>query len=520
MKKIYIILATLLVTGLSSCDMEKYPYSSVEESQYLATMNDFTNARIGIYSYYRSITTGGYILTPELQCDDFHATAGFSNSYGNQYRWDFQSSDGNVEGVWQNHYAHIARCNYFIDGYNKVLDGTVTDLSDANKELIAAYAGEAYFTRAYNYFQLVGYFCKAYNPATADSDLGLPLQLAYSPTSDASAYPGRSSLKATYEQILSDLTEAKKLVNTSKTVTQAQNVLNYISQDIVTAFQARVALQMKDYTTAISNSTSLINTGKYPLLNSEDGGEAFRNMWVKDTGSEVIWQIYMSADELGSATGTSFWGQYKKDDPSSQVMDYIPSQKLIDLYEQDRDIRFAAYFAPFTLKVSTGATGDIYVFDKYPGNPDIYNVVSVDNHYTNKSKPFRISEQYLIAAEAYVGNNDIVNGAKYLNLLRASRLVDYVDVTYNSPNTLLADIQDERHKELVGEGFRLTDLKRWGLGVNREDATQDAALVLLPGGTNTTALTKTADDFRMVWPIPKSETDVNPQIKGQQNPGY
>lgn len=40
-------------------------------------MNDFTNARIGIYSYYRSITTGGYILTPELQCDDFHATAGF-----------------------------------------------------------------------------------------------------------------------------------------------------------------------------------------------------------------------------------------------------------------------------------------------------------------------------------------------------------------------------------------------------------------------------------------------------------
>ena len=106
---------------------------------------------------------------------------------------------------------------------------------------------------------------------------------------------------------------------------------------------------MKDYTTAISNSTSLINTGKYPLLNSEDGGEAFRNMWVKDTGSEVIWQIYMSADELGSATGTSFWGQYKKDDPSSQVMDYIPSQKLIDLYEQDRDIRFAAYFARFCL---------------------------------------------------------------------------------------------------------------------------------------------------------------------------
>ena len=84
----------------------------------------------------------------------------------------------------------------------------------------------------------------------------------------------------------------------------------------------------------------------------------------------------------------------------------------------------------------------------------------------------------------------------------------------------MAEIRDERHRELVGEGFRLSDLKRWGLGVNRQNAVQDANLVLFPGSENTTALTKNADDFRMVWPIPKAEIDVNPQIKGQQNPGY
>lgn len=27
-------------------------------------------------------------------------------------------------------------------------------------------------------------------------------------------------------------------------------------------------------------------------------------------------------------------------------------------------------------------------------------------------------------------------------------------------------------------------------------------------------------DYRLVWPIPYREMSVNPQLKGQQNPGY
>mgnify|MGYP003391526541 CR=1 FL=1 len=28
------------------------------------------------------------------------------------------------------------------------------------------------------------------------------------------------------------------------------------------------------------------------------------------------------------------------------------------------------------------------------------------------------------------------------------------------------------------------------------------------------------DDHRFTWPMPKTEMDSNPQLKGQQNPGY
>lgn len=91
---------------------------------------------------------------------------------------------------------------------------------------------------------------------------------------------------------------------------------------------------------------------------------------------------------------------------------------------------------------------------------------------------------------------------------------------YSDAAILMNAIKTERQRELVGEGFRLTDLKRWNEGVKRENAVQNRSLVLYPGAETTTALTKSADDYRMVWPIPKSETDVNPQIKNQQNPGY
>ena len=116
--------------------------------------------------------------------------------------------------------------------------------------------------------------------------------------------------------------------------------------------------------------------------------------------------------------------------------------------------------------------------------------------------------------------NDLGNAGAYLNQLMGSRIAGFQNASYSDATILLNAIKDERHRELVGEGFRLTDLKRWGQGVKRENSVQDKNLVLYPGAETTTALSKEANDYRMVWPIPKAEMDVNPQLKGQQNPGY
>lgn len=514
MKKKHILFAAFFAMfGLSSCDMEKYPYSSIEESLYMKTLNDFASARIGLYSSYRSVTSGGYLFTSDFQCDDFMASADYSNTYGSQYRWIFQTTDGNIEGIWGGYYGMIARANYYIDSYTKT-QGMTDGFSESDSAKMSAYVAEAYFTRAYAYLQLAGYYCKAYDANTAGQDLGLPLQLIYNPSSDASKYPGRSTLAETYDQIYSDIENAEKMVN-PEAILDGKDAIHYISADAVQALKARAALQRKDYALAASTASALIDSGKYPLASTERG---FRDIWLNDKGSEIIWLIYMDKNELGSPNGLRFWGQYIVGDQSLQKPDFIPSQELLDLYSAD-DIRLTSYFADFDYTASNGSTGNIKVFDKYPGNPAIYSQTNVDNHYVNMSKPFHISEMYLIAAEAYANTGNLNEGSKYLNALKQARISGYEGGTYGEAN-LLSEIQSERRRELVGEGFRFTDLKRWGLGIDRGNNYQNNNLVLLPGNMNTTALRKEADDYRFIWPIPKSEIDSNPQLKGQQNPGY
>lgn len=63
---------------------------------------------------------------------------------------------------------------------------------------------------------------------------------------------------------------------------------------------------------------------------------------------------------------------------------------------------------------------------------------------------------------------------------------------------------NERERELVGEGYRLMDLKRWGKGVKRGKP-QSKGLVLFPGQASTDGLDKPVDDQRMLWPIPKQK---------------
>lgn len=501
MKKRLIITSILaaLTLGVTSCSLDKRPYGVIEPENALETIQDAERLRNGLYDFFRTCVGGTFATADEIRSDLFHATAGFGNNGGSMYYWNYTPADGTPETIWANCYILIANANLFIERASSV---NTEDWTDADRQNLSIWMGEAYFIRAYFHNELVKYFCLDYK-GNEDS-YGVPYITSYSPSSDQSTYPTRGTLRETYEKINADLQQARELVTTAGSVGSTR-----ITADVVTALIARVALNMGDYATAETEAGALIDSGRYPLISATDTA-AFRNMWTNDSGTECIFQFDASyPNELGSSYDYGYISyQYTQDQYTPW---YVPTQEVIDLYDPN-DLRFRYHFGARTITASGGATYDLLLLTKFPGNPLLRQSIS-DNNYQQKAKPFRIAEMYLIRAEARA--NISGDWASDINALRQARIPDYN--VANTTNDAPTNILQERVRELIGEGFRMQDLRRFNQGLLRGDA-QVPEAIYMPDTYQ--GFEVPAGNFRMIFPIPQEEIDANRQIAGQQNPGY
>ena len=496
--KTFLIAATA-VLAVSACSLEKYPDNAISTKDAMESVADCQAFRNGLYSGMKGVFTGAYVYATDLQTDLYHAVKNFGNFQGAFYHYSVVASEGMASNAWYGLYGVIGNANFLIEGTQKLLaQGTLTE---GDQALVQQYYGEACYLRAHMYYQLACYFCNDYDPETADEFMGVPVVTKYAPTGDADKYPSRPSLQATYDQILLDLTEAEKYVTAAGAPRSA-----YVTKDVVAALQARVALMMHDYDTAYTKAAGLVASGTYPLVTD---AATFADGWTNDNLNEAIWQVAMTGpDDTGNAFSYFIYntsGVEGEDNPQ-----YVPEDWVLSLYARD-DIRFQSWFDARDIK--TPVVGNLTLLVKYPGNPLLYAAVT---NYVNMPKVFRISEMYLIAAEAAMGREEEVVASKYINDLKTARIPSWKNVDY-AGDDLVLELRQERVRELFGEGHRLNDIKRWHIGFSRS-AGQDPAL--MQPGENYVALKREADDPMFVWPIPTSELQANPQMKDQQNPGY
>jgi hypothetical protein len=132
--------------------------------------------------------------------------------------------------------------------------------------------------------------------------------------------------------------------------------------------------------------------------------------------------------------------------------------------------------------------------------------------YYGNIKVLRLSETYLIAAEAAAksGHND--DAVKYLNAIamRGDATNDFTGKTVT-----LDDVLTERRIELVGEGHRFFDAIRNHKRITRST---DNTFKHLPG-IQPEAWDFDWDYYKVVLAVPVHEVNANSEI-GQQNPGY
>ena len=490
-KKTILSLFACCCAAFTACDMDLTSETSIATNESVQSVLDCQKYSNLFHAEWRSYLQNAYAMDALVQSGLITATADYGNTYGAFYRWEFTITDGAFSGCWSNNYNYIANANVLLKGAQALLDANT--LSDADRVSVRLYMGHAYFSRAFAYFELARHFCKNYDASTAANDYGVPLVYEYNPSSN----------DASYAQIEDDLAKAEELVTTAGEQNSA-----YITKDVVKALKARVALEKEDYQGAISAATSLIDSGTYPLMTD---AAAYADMWVHDNGTEAIWQFAMikGQEECPNSLGSAFSGIIDVLPRPS----YIPTKTVLGLYDQDNDIRYDAYFTYDSIDAQSVSDFMLTYCKKWPGNPDFYDGKSSN---VNKTKAFRISEMYLIAAEAYAMSGDAANASEILNELKAARIKGWNDKAY-SGDALMKEIQDEYVRELFGEDPHIFNMKRWKKGLNRSTVEAQVQSYLPALGTD---MVKPADDHMWVWPIPKDEIDSNPQIKGQQNEGY
>jgi hypothetical protein len=461
MKKIFFPLITVLVlAGLNSCkkQLDLLPTDSIDISKAFLSVDDLEKGVLGVYSANNQMNKI-YIAT--LLTDE----AKISNENRGQgqftYKWQYSAGSGEVTTAYRQYYTMIDRIHRVQEA---ATDITPADASEASRKArllaeLKALKGIAYYESLINVMP----------PGYDASALGIAIVNG----SCLTCKPSRNTVGEVIAEIETNLAEAKADPNLPNAPTDPLR----LSKAAVAAYQARVALlKRNDWTAAATFASEAITlSGKFLAV-----GTAFENYWSDANEAETILKY------RNQTAPALLWR-----DANGDVF-FEPSIQLKDRYDRGNDIRFATYFS--------SAGNDTSIVDKYKGSSFGANI--------NDLKIIRLSEMYLIRAEANAENNQLAAAAGDLNLLRAARISGYSNVSFATKDEAINAILAERTKELCFEGFRYYDLKRRSLPVNRlASDVQSTAWQNLP-----------ADDYRFTLPVPQDAIDANPNTV--QNKGY
>jgi tetratricopeptide (TPR) repeat protein len=490
--KTYIFTAIMAVS-MVGC-LEKLPIDAIPADKAINTVEEADQFMIGIYSSFLSgsLYSGYLTLLPDLQTDFLYAVEGYTNVYGDIWRWDIHATNREITGVYGSLYNIIGQCNFLLD---KIESIEIWNLEVEELDKLDQLRGEAYFARALCYSELIKLFCKTYEgDEDAKNELGVVLVTKYNGKEPIV----RSSLYDSYQLVLSDLDNAARYLQLEKDYNPSTDGVLYSSpyfnEYVVYSLRSRVALYMKDYEDAILYSSKVIDSGYYSLSSASNiytsGQTYYQYMWSHDLSTESIWQVGFTVNSYGSALGTIFFNY----DFRSFKPDYVPAKWVLDLYVNG-DNRYGAFFGEYQTGHTHGLTWPLLI--KYWGNEEF---LALNILQTSQPKVFRLAEQYLIRAEAYANlpKPDFNKASADISTLRESRFTSSGTISVNEKNAMDI-IEEERVRELYMEGFRLMDLKRWHKGFERKPQSQT-----LENGNH---LIIEKDNPLFVWPIPQHELE-------------
>lgn len=484
MKKINILM--VMVAWLFTACSDFLDVEPTNSGDATTAINTATDAKIMINGLMSKMASGSYYgrnfpLYGDVKGGDLTV---YSQGRGYDYLYAFNHSEtsNTYSGIWSQGYHNIAQINNLLESITALKAEGSTDNFDT-------YEGQALTARAITLFDLVRLYGKFYQEDK--TAWGVP---NITVTLPSNAQELRATVEENYTQILNDLKAAEPLLSKSK----SNGYINYWANK---AMQARVYLYMGQNDLALAAAEEIINSNVYRLYNNDE----WVSSWTKEFGDESIFELAIYPSE-GDLLNSSLGAYVRRSGHGSTAIlgNFLASDSFIARMAEDPDdVRHGVIGRDETSATRMGS------WYKYSGSTTLAGDKNSPNSTAVNIKVIRLSEVYLIAAEAAL-TLDKEKAANYLNEIR-KRAPNVAPAT--SETVSLEMIADERSKELFGEGHRFFDMIRWNRPITFNDELGNLAIT-----HRETTIDRSF--YKTLLPITITEINSNPEIKTQQNPGY
>ncbi len=440
------IVLTVTIFIVSGCNslLEVTPQSTITGEVYFTNEGDFEPYVTGIYNYMRSSvssTTALIYATERSEELSPAINARFSNS---AYPQTISASNGAIN--YQSIYAGIGHCNLLL---KKIEGFPFNSNPDTRKRIIA----ETYALRAFLYFYLTRIIGDA------------PLMLEAVENENVPLLP-RSKASEVLKQIFADLDQSITLFKSVSSFSPTGYSSKYrFTYNAAQALKADAKLW----------SAKVLNGGNQDFQDAilaiaevEKSGVSLNTDFGKVTtvrasaNPEAILAAFHLREENSSTYASNAMPTLAMVSGALNI-DSIPYGQTAGQGAYQISVLTRALFTanpldkriPHSYLIERRANGGGYAWiTKYPGTKYSDERVKDNDHII-----YRLADLLLMKAEAYAALGNVVDGAKYLNLVR--KRAGIPDYTATSKALLEKEILDERGRELFFENKRWYDLVRF-----------------------------------------------------------
>ncbi len=512
----FLLLVIILFAGCEDDVLELQPFDAISEEAAFTTPDRIELSMNGVYDaaqsgFYRADENNnrGYIFgAAHIQQGDMRGEDMLliNTFYGFTYQATYTPVTENNRYFWENGFRVVNLVNLFIEGVTGAVEGEIISADEGN-----SYIAEARFLRGLTYHEMLIHFARPYRDGNG-SEPGLPLHTVGNNSSgsvEENSSIERSTVAQTYTFILEDLDYAEANLPESRS-----GVLNVTraTRGAAIALKTRVKLHQGDWDGVVTEGNKLV-PGSAPFIspiNDHALTTSVEGPWANNQSEENIFSMNMSANDnlnvnaaLANMYGSSSLGARGEVAISPIIWN--------ESFWHPDDLRR-------TLLVESGASDRLFTskYRDYVNNSDFSPIL-------------RYAEVILNLAEAEARNGNTTRGSELLNAVR-DRAISGTMTSYGTiadANILAGRILEERRIEYLAEGQRWKDIHRNavdplfstdGIPAKMFSADVDGSTYSVgDAGSLVKGIGAISyDNFRFLWPIPASETTVNPVLAAQQ----